>query len=136
MMATFGPNVDTFDHVPPIREDPLFTSWTKPIPPQWYSQHTQSYTIVDQEALYASLLYSRTYGRVGAETVATPTDAATKGVMNFVRFGVEGVSAPGDGVTTTKTLHVAGSEATTVTDRGQAWISSGALIKRPIDDFI
>jgi hypothetical protein len=105
-----GPNVGLSDLVIPIRRDPEFITWTNPIPPEWFSATAASYTLIDRQALYGSLVFARSYGRNGSETLPGITDTATRGLVGFNRSGEEITDVPGESVVTTRAFFRSGVE--------------------------
>lgn len=99
-----GPNVNITDALGPIANDPLFNGLRTPIPASWYDANKRAYSLVDQDALYASLLYSRFYARVGADSVAGVSDAVTTTNKIFVRRGFDTVAVPTDGNVTMRSF--------------------------------
>lgn len=84
-----GPNVNIFDATGPIAGDPLFNGPRTPIPASWYDTNKRTYSLVDQDALYASLTFARFFARVGADTLTAISDAAVVSFHKFVRNGSE-----------------------------------------------
>lgn len=75
-----GPNISTFDHSPPIQDDPEFTAWTKPVPRSWFSI-ARKYPIIAAEGRPQVTRYQRFFGRPVSESVGAPTDNATRFVF-------------------------------------------------------
>lgn len=88
-----GPNVSVEDFVRSVREDPMFNSWRDPVPPEWFNANKGAYSIVDQDALYGSLVFSRYLGRSVSETVTTPSDSATRSIV-YLRGQTELLDTP------------------------------------------
>lgn len=57
-----GPNVSTFDHFPPIQEDPAFNGWKKPIPRWWFSI-SRRFPILNVQGIPNATEFARFYAR-------------------------------------------------------------------------
>lgn len=88
-----GPNVNLDDLNPDVRDDPMFTSWRDPVPPEWFSANQRAYVLVDQDALYGSLSFAKYLSRSGSDTVTTPSDSATRTIV-YSRTGNEVLDTP------------------------------------------
>lgn len=73
-----GPNVNQEDLVPSVRDDPMFSSWRDPVPPEWYSANQRTYVLVDQDALRGSLSFARYISRSVSETVTSASDTVVR----------------------------------------------------------
>lgn len=71
-----GPNVSTYDHEPPIQEDPEWSLWPRPIPRSWFFAY-KGLPLLPVEGAPIVSPFARFYGRPVEETVPTPTDAVT-----------------------------------------------------------
>jgi hypothetical protein len=76
-----GPNVSVYDSDVPIQDDPMFTSWRKPIPAWWFERR-QSFPILPVDGAPNVTEFARFYGRPIGDTVAAPTDAAAAMVVH------------------------------------------------------
>lgn len=74
----------------PVEQDPMFTSWSRPLPRLWYLDQRQA-TRIDAESLYGSTLYAAFYGRTADESLAAPTDTATAAVVGYYREITEAI---------------------------------------------
>lgn len=81
-----GPNVSVYDSDLPIHEDPMFTSWKKPIP-QWWYLRSQRFDLLPVEGAPTVTEYARFYGRPVSETLTEPSDSASAWVLH--RRGIE-----------------------------------------------
>lgn len=136
MTVDIGPNVGITDLVLPIRKDPEFTSWTNPIPPEWFSATKKSYELVDQEALYGSLVWARAYGRTAAETVPTPTDVANVVGWGFFRSAIDISDFPVETAVSARAFIRGAVEVLPEPqDSAQRIGSLSRLVKRPVDDI-
>ena len=131
-----GPNLNLFDYVEPVRESPLYNAWRDPVPPEWYTINRRAYTLVDQDALYGSLLYSRNYGRTSSETLSSPTDVAIIAATSKLRLAGESFFLPVEGVVTTRTFYRSGVEALAEpTESLRTVRNQGALVSPMVDDY-
>jgi hypothetical protein len=138
-MATVerGPSLNLLDYIEPIRDSPLYNSWREPIPPEWFSANRRAFTLVDQDALYGSLLYSRQYGRTASETLDAISDAAVIADIGKIRFGVDSLAEPAEGVSTYgREFSRSGLDTLDATvDAGRSITNQGALVKPMIDEI-
>lgn len=131
-----GPNLNLFDQIEPIRESPLYNAWRDPVPPEWYTINRRAYTLVDQDALYGSLLYSRNYGRTSSETLSSPTDVAIVAATSKLRLAGDGLFVPTEGVGTTRTFIRSGVESLAEpTESLRSVRNQGALVSPTIDIY-
>lgn len=131
-----GPNLNLLDAIEPIRESPLYNAWRDPVPPEWFTINRRAYTLVDQDALYGSLLYSRNYGRTAGETLAEPTDAAVVAALGKIRFGGDSFSAIVESIDTARTFIRSGIESMTEpveVTRGVR--NQGVLVQPMVHDY-
>lgn len=77
-----GPNVSVYDADVPIHEDPLFTSWRKPIPPWWF-QASRKFPLLPVEGAPNVTEFSRFYGRPVTDSVTTPTDSISVKIFRY-----------------------------------------------------
>lgn len=70
-----GPNVSVFDQVPPITEDPEFTSWTKPIPRWWFWAY-RGFGVLTVQGIPNVSPASRFFSRSGIENLPPVMDFA------------------------------------------------------------
>lgn len=82
-----GPNLSVYDQDIPINEDPLFTSWYKPIPASWFLA-SRKFPLLPVEGAPNITEFARFYGRPLGDTVPEPTDRAV-GVTLHVRTAAE-----------------------------------------------
>lgn len=137
-MATLerGPNLNLFDNVEPIRESPLYTAWRETVPPEWFTVNRRAYTLVDQDVLYGSLLYSRAYGRNQTETLSAPTDSAAVVAFGKFRTGGDTLFVPVDTASTGRTFTRRGSESLAEpVEATRSVRNQGALVSPMIDDY-
>ena len=131
-----GPNIGLGDLNHAVRDDPEFSQWIRPIPLEWYGESKRAYTLVDQEALYGSLRFSRFYGRNAADTIAGPTDVANRGKITMLRNGIEVIGVSGDSNVTTRNYIRNGIDGLAVPGEGAGTFrTSGALVNPMIDKW-
>lgn len=131
-----GPNLNVLDLIEPMRESPLYTSWRLPVPPEWYSSNRRAYTLVDQDALYGSLLYSRNYGRAADDTLSTPVDTAVLVSTGYLRTSGESFFDPAESTVTTRTFVRTSSEALAVPEESTRLLrNSGVLVQPIVHDY-
>lgn len=131
-----GPNLNLLDYVEPIRESPLYNAWRDPVPPEWYTINRRAYTLVDQDALYGSLLYSRNYGRTASETLSAPTDAAVLVAVGKLRLAGDSLFAVVTAATTGRNFFRSGTESLAEpTESNRSVRNQGALVSPMIDDY-
>lgn len=136
MTVDIGPNVGLTDLVAPIRKDPEFISWTNPIPPEWFSATKKSYVLVDQEALYGSLVWARTYGRTASETLSAPTDVANVMGFGFTRSNTDIIGIPIEAAVSTRAFIRNGVELVIPAAESATRITGFArLIRRMAEDM-
>lgn len=75
-----GPNLSYYDHDVPIGDDPMFTSWKKPLPYGWYSA-SKRYPLLPVEGIPNVTEYARFYGRPTEDTLTT-ADSTTSWVLH------------------------------------------------------
>lgn len=132
MTTQRGPNVDSA--VSLIANDPLFNGIRSPIPASWYDANKRTYSLVDQDALYASLTYSRFYGRNGVETLSAPTDAAVITLYFRTRYGSEVVATPADAPVTHRTFVRNGAEVLpALVDHGFMYKNANTMVNPMVD---
>lgn len=135
-MPERGPNLELFDHVGSIRDEPLFASWRNPVPPQWFQANARAYTLVDQEALYGTLTFARVFGRTASEVLSAPTDVANITGRGRSRSGVENPNVPADvAVSQRNFIRNASESLATPVDTGVKFRNSGALINPMVDEY-
>lgn len=78
-----GPNVSSYDVGLPITEDPMFNTWSGPIPRDWFLAYRQFPTLVSADGPTVTE-FARFYGRPIEDTLAEPTDVAIR-AMSFKR---------------------------------------------------
>jgi hypothetical protein len=131
-----GPNLNLLDSIEPIRESPLYNSWRDPVPPEWFTINQRAYTLVDQDALYGSLLYSRAYGRTAGETLAEPTDAAVVAALGKIRFGGDTFFAIVESIDTTRTFTRTGTDSLTEPAEVTRGVrNQGVLVQPMVHDY-
>lgn len=89
-----GPNVSVYDHDVPIQADPLFTTWTEPIPYWWFAA-SRRFPLLSAEGSVNLTQFSRFFSRPNNDDVSGLTDEATAEVTAG-RLGVDNVSVIGD----------------------------------------
>lgn len=89
-----GPNVSTYDHDVPIHEDPLFTSWKKPIPYWWFAA-SRRYPMLPVEGIPNITEFARFYGRPTEDTVAPASDEVASKTLQ-VRSAEDWIAMEGD----------------------------------------
>jgi hypothetical protein len=75
-----GPNVSTYDHDPPISQDPEFTSWTIPIPRSWWYANRR-YQSLPVEGLPDVTPYRQVYIRTADDDLSGHAGAETWGAI-------------------------------------------------------
>ena len=130
-----GPNLNVLDATAPLSSNPLYNSWTLPIPPEWYSANRRAFTLVDLDALYGSLLYSRNYGRTASDTVDTPTDVATLAAFWITRGFIDVVAEPSETNTSARTFIRIGDESVTAIIEDTHLIRTQGALVSPIVDI-
>lgn len=131
-----GPNLNLLDAIEPIRESPLYNAWRDTVPPEWFTINRRAYTLVDQDAIYGSLLYSRNYGRTAGETLSAPTDAAVVAALGKIRFGGDTFFAIVESIATVRTFARTGVEslaAPAEVTRGVR--NQGVLVQPMVHDY-
>lgn len=76
-----GPNLSYYDHDVPIQDDPMFTTWRKPIPYNWYSI-SKRYPLLPVEGIPNVTEFARFYGRPTEDQVSGVSDGATSWVFH------------------------------------------------------
>lgn len=131
-----GPNLNLLDYVEPIRDSPLYNSWRDPLPPEWYTINRRAFTLVDQDALYGSLLYSRNYGRTSSDTLGSTADTAVLAALGRFRSGGDGLFVPSEAVVTTRTFIRSGVESVPApTESTSAIRNQGVLVQPMVHDY-
>jgi hypothetical protein len=130
-----GPNLSTFDHEPPIQNDPEFSLWYKPVPRTWFLAG-RSYPSLPIDSAVPRNEFSNFFGRATNDDLSDQTDEATRQlVANRYGYtiyhgdqlphedpGGEFLSVPIDEATRAATMARAGSEALSpVTDAASAF---------------
>ena len=122
-----GPNVNATPSL--IANDPLFNGLRTPIPASWYDANKRTYSLVDQDALYASLLYARFFGRIMVEAPGTPTDTMSVSGWKKVRYMPEVINVAVDTNVTVRHYVRAMTEVLpTLTDTGFVYKASNTLV--------
>lgn len=80
-----GPNLSTYDHDPPIEEDPDFTSWTIPIPRGWWYANKR-HPLLPVEGLPNVTPFSRFYNRTANDDISAHTLSQTWGALRLEQW--------------------------------------------------
>ena len=88
-----GPNVSTYDHEPPIQDDPEFSMWHRGVPRHWFLAG-RSYPKLPVDPNVPTNEFSLFYGRSGAEDISgTLSESVDREHIAF-RDGVDDISDP------------------------------------------
>jgi hypothetical protein len=105
-----GPNVSTYDHEPPIQEDPEFNLWWKPVPRTWFLAG-QGYPTLPVDGLNVSNEFSSFFGRSAVDDISGTLAEATTRQQVAGRTGTDTLTAPGDTATRSTVTTRSGSDA-------------------------
>lgn len=78
--AQRGPNVSVYDEFPPITDDTLFTTWSRPVPRDWFMAYRQFPMLVAADGPTVTE-FARFYGRPVGEAVNEPSDGVLRTLL-------------------------------------------------------
>lgn len=107
-----GPNMSVFDDDIPIQDDPDFTTWTNPVPREWFARYKS--LLIETSTQYGDSLFARSLSRTAAQTGLVVTDTATRTATLF--RGATDSAVVGDSATRTGTFARSAGDTVTVTD--------------------
>lgn len=128
-----GPNASIYDSEIPIDEDPDFTSWTNPVPQNWFARFKKSFSI-ETERLYGSSTFAAFYNRTASDTISL-TDAATYDAYGAFRGAPESALTITDSSTRSVTYSRTVADTAPVVDAAIAAAYSDGMVNPIVDEI-
>lgn len=91
-----GPTVSLFDHEPPIKDDPEFNLWPKPVPYSWFMV-SRRFPILAVDGNAVKTKYSKYFARPAFDDISGMSDAMTA-VRTLVRGIDDTIAGMGDDI--------------------------------------